>query len=787
MATEIASLFAKVSADASQFQREMGKVKGDLTASEKLANGFGQALKVGLAVGAAAVGALATGIGVATKAAGDMEQQIANIKAVMGLTSDETDKLKQLIMDLGVDPKLKVSAVEAAQAIEMLGRNGMKMTDIMNGAARSTVLLANSTGADFATAADLATDVMAMFNIQASEMDKAVDGITGVTKSSKFSIDDYRLAMAQAGGVASSVGVSFDDFNAVIAATSPLFASGSDAGTSFKTFLQRLVPQSSDAAQAMQDLNLEFFDGAGKMKSMEDIAGQLQRAFGGLSEEQKINAASTMFGTDAMRAAFGMAAAGKDEIARLKAAIGNTSAEEAAATRMDTFAGSIEILRGVMETLTIQVGGHFLPIFRQVAEQLTELASRYGPAVVEWAGRFATRLGEMVTKAQDWIRVGVDVADRVMVIVKAVGDGIKPLTDMIGKWFDWRDILLSVALILGGVVLSAIAGFIVAITPVIVLVAKVAIAVAAMRIAWERDMLGIRTFTETQFGRLLQWWEKYSGTFMQKLTTMSTLMIGETKITVPLFVNNFLGLLRKWYYDAIGWFNMLVHNTKIVLNEWRHNGVTTFQGWVESVKTIFNTGRKHVEVWIENFTRFFKRLYVDLVVIWRDIEKTFKDYGERWFGWFKPGEWLQKGRDLIQGFWDGIRNKWSEFWGWIQGKWGELTQGFKRFFGISSPSKLFMEYGSQLAAGLAIGMDRAMPMVDAAVADMSGTVNVVGSAVEGGGNRTESDLAAAIRALVAALQQQRSGNQINVTMPGGTGNQSNDLAATVQYLQALYA
>ncbi|MEZ4622076.1 MAG: hypothetical protein R2867_42120 [Caldilineaceae bacterium] len=51
-------------------------------------------------------------------------------------------QLKGLIQDLGLDPKLKVSATEAADAIEMLGRNGLRMDDILSGAARSTVLLA---------------------------------------------------------------------------------------------------------------------------------------------------------------------------------------------------------------------------------------------------------------------------------------------------------------------------------------------------------------------------------------------------------------------------------------------------------------------------------------------------------------------------------------------------------------------------------------------------------------------------------------------------------------------
>ena len=204
------------------------------------------------AAGTAIAGTIAVGVGKAM----EMEQRIADIASVMGLAAEETKPLADLITTLGIDPKLKVDATQAADAIEMLATNGLSMTEILDGAARSTVLLANATNADFSVAASVATDSMALFGIQASDMAQAVNGITGVTIASKFGINDYALALAQGGGVAAAVGVSFDDFNTTIAAISPYFGSGSDAGTSFKTFLQRLVPASGAATTAMKELGL---------------------------------------------------------------------------------------------------------------------------------------------------------------------------------------------------------------------------------------------------------------------------------------------------------------------------------------------------------------------------------------------------------------------------------------------------------------------------------------------------------------------------------------------------
>ncbi|MBK8990164.1 MAG: phage tail tape measure protein [Chloroflexi bacterium] len=238
-----------------------------------------------ITTGAVAAGTAILGLGYAgLTAAMDMETQMAIIASNMNTTKEAIAPLGDLISELGLDPNLKVTAVEAAQAIDMLARNGLNMQQILDGAAHSTVLLANATGATFDTAANIATDAMAIFNIEAADMQNAVNGIVSVTTASKFGINDYALALAQGGGVAATAGVSFDEFNATIAAISPLFASGSDAGTSFKTMLTMLSSPTDEARTLMNQLGLEFYDAEGNMKSIAAISGELNSALYGVSE-----------------------------------------------------------------------------------------------------------------------------------------------------------------------------------------------------------------------------------------------------------------------------------------------------------------------------------------------------------------------------------------------------------------------------------------------------------------------------------------------------------------------
>lgn len=415
---------------------------------------LGTGLKVAAAGAAAAMAGLAAGLGSSISKAADMEQGVADIAAQMGTTSEETAQLKDLITNLGLDPKLKVTATEAAAAIGQLGTAGESVKDILNGAARNTVLLANATGIDFAGAASMATDVSNLWKIKAEDLGKAVNGISSAVINSKFTIQDYQYALGAAGGVAATVGVDFNDFNTTVAAISPFFAKGADAGNSFKVMLQNLVPKSDATKDKMEELGLitknwkkaadelshslghvipadatsvynnfialmekqgftagqaakkfgafiaqfkenQFFDAQGNMKDMGDIVQVLHDKLGDLSEMDLNDALHKVFGQDSMRAGAALTRMTKEEFEKLQETMSHTDAEDLAATRMDTFKGAMEIFSGVVETLQMNIGDKFLPQLTKLTRQFTDMLSAAAPQILEWAGNLANRFAAL--------------------------------------------------------------------------------------------------------------------------------------------------------------------------------------------------------------------------------------------------------------------------------------------------------------------------------------------------------------------------------------------------------
>jgi hypothetical protein len=73
--------------------------------------------------------------------------------------------------------------------------------------------------------------------------------------------------------------------------------------------------------------------------------------------------------------------------------------------------------------------------------------------------------------------------------------------------------------------------------------------------------------------------------------------------------------------------------------------------------------------------------------------------------WWSGIDWGQLGRDIISGIVSGVTNGASAVGDAVRGIAAGATTAFKNALGIQSPSKLFMQFGEQIAEGLSIGIN----------------------------------------------------------------------------------
>lgn len=380
MTKAIAGAHVELGLNTSPFDRAWGNVQKRMKRLGSQMQSVGRAMSFNISVPLALVG------GAALKASADFEQGLSNMAAILRPTAREFDALRERAVELGKTTKF--TARQAADGMEMLARNGLKAGQILGGAADATLNLAAAANADLAPAADVITDIMVNFNKEGADLKSVIDNIAGTLTNSKFDWEDYQMAVSQAAGAAGPLGMSFEDMNAALAATAPSFASGEEAGTSFKGFLLRLAPDGKEAQEMITKLGLSFFDAAGNLRSLAEIAEELRVKVGRLTKESQVEVLGALFGQRTIRTALRLMEEGAVGVERLTKAIGGVSAADMAAKRLDNFWGSVTLLKSALEAVGIAIGNSGLLSFaRSLADGLAEIArdlATVNPALLRW-------------------------------------------------------------------------------------------------------------------------------------------------------------------------------------------------------------------------------------------------------------------------------------------------------------------------------------------------------------------------------------------------------------------
>ncbi|EDN7323688.1 phage tail tape measure protein [Listeria monocytogenes] len=382
---------------------------------------------------------VALGLGVATKKAADFEQQMSNTLSVMA--PGEVDKYREALRKLAIQQgaQTKYSALEAAEAEEELLKAGLSVKDVINGGLSGALSLATAGELELGDAAEIAATALNAFKKDNITVAKAADILAGAANASATSVSEMKFSLAQSASVASGVGLSFKDTSTALAVFAQNGLKGSDAGTSLKTMLMRLAPQTDKAWGVFDELGLSvvnteaamktltdngvkplskdsdvlmdqlrgvakelagpkatakqvekeftklvnstgsvhsaFYDNNGQLKSMADISQILKKSLHGLTDEQRQNRLTTMFGSDAIRGANILYKEGAEGVKNMYGEMKKVTAQDTAKMKMDNLKGTIEELSGALETFGISMGSALTPALRGLTSAAEKVAN----------------------------------------------------------------------------------------------------------------------------------------------------------------------------------------------------------------------------------------------------------------------------------------------------------------------------------------------------------------------------------------------------------------------------
>ena len=253
----------------------------------------------------AVTAAIGLTFGEAIKGAVSFEAAMSKVLGITGATEEEMKALGDQAKQLGLTTQF--SATQAAEGMSFLAQAGYTVNQILE-SMPGVLNLAAAGQLELGAAADIVSNVLSGFGLEARETGRLVDVLAAAATSSNTNVEQMAEALKYAGPIARSVGLSVEATAAAIGLLGDNGIQGSDAGTQLRGVLLALAKPSDEAADLLERLGVQTRDAAGEMRPMvaiwEDLGtAQLDAAAAATLFRRTSSAAGLILtqGTDAVK------------------------------------------------------------------------------------------------------------------------------------------------------------------------------------------------------------------------------------------------------------------------------------------------------------------------------------------------------------------------------------------------------------------------------------------------------------------------------------------------------
>lgn len=409
----------------SQAARQMSGFEKSTTAAtaniKKTISGIGKGMTI--------AGAAVTAMGVtAVKGFGDFQQSLNQAAVIAGGTSKDIGGLSDVANRMGAE--LPLSAKDAAAAMVSMARDGASIKTI-KAEFPAIAQAATAAGSDLQATASIVQQSMNLWGDSLKSPQRAAAILTQTANVSNASVEDMQQVLADVGGTATSVGYSMQDISTSVGLLTNKGIPAAQAAQNLNNAITHMIKPSDSARAYMDQLGISYYDAQGKMKPINQVASELSKSMAGLTDEQKQNALSVLFGQTGYKVMNGLMDAVNDKTGSattswegMSKAINDASKDGSTATKflsdqaseMQKNIGSkIEQVGGNWESLTNKslaakggVTGDFLDMtnsalnwaaeskspFAEMARSFIGLSPIIGPAMTA-TGAFITNAGKI--------------------------------------------------------------------------------------------------------------------------------------------------------------------------------------------------------------------------------------------------------------------------------------------------------------------------------------------------------------------------------------------------------
>ena len=579
------------------------------------------------------------------------DASMSQVAATMGTTVDQIQSLTDTAKEMGSTTKF--TATQAADALNYLalaGYDANKAAEVLP----SVLNLAAAGGMDLAYASDLVTDAMASLNIEANKqnVDEFGNKLAMAASKANANVSQLGEAILTVGGTAANLKGGTTELTTALGLLANVGIKGAEGGTHLRNIILSLQSPTKDAREVMEQLGLEVYDAQGNMRQLDDILTDLNTVMDGMTQGDKDGIINALFNKTDLAAVNGLLAAQGEQWETLATQIDNADGAmgQMAETQQDN-------LQGVMTSMGSAIEGLQLAVFERLEPTLTELGN-YG---IQCIRTLSSALSEGGPEA----------------MLQAAGEILAELAAGVAEQLPG---LMST----GVQILAQLAEGIVAATPQILSVAAKVLAALVQGLS-------------TALPQLVS-------TGIQMIS-----MLGEgMKSAIPAFLAQALPLaadfaagLRENIGQIVDAGIAFILNLAQGLADGLPTLIEQLPGIVSDIAGIINDNApKLLAAGVQLMAALLKGLVQSIPTLIANIPQICKAI----FDVFTAFRWLDIGKFIVDGLWNGITTGWTALIGKVKDLVNLLPRTVKTILGIHSPSKVFDEIGMNICKGLAQGL-----------------------------------------------------------------------------------
>lgn len=314
---------------------------------------------------------IAAGLTISAKKFAEVDKVMQLTNSTMGNSAAQAKLLSDAMKDAAANSTYGMD--EAATATLNFARAGLTAEEAASALAPAMNLAAGEGGNLETVSAGLVATING-FGDSFSNAELYADTFANACNNSALSVDDLSNAMSVAAPVFSAAGYNVNDAALYMGVMANAGIDANRAANALKTGMARLVEPAKAGKEWMDKLGISMTNADGTMKDSVQVQEELHNAFAGLSDSEKIAAASAIFGKNQMSNWLALIETAPEDVHALSTSLQEQgTATSMAGSMMSGFGGSLEKLKSSLDVASTSLGEALAPAIMKVGEWIQKL------------------------------------------------------------------------------------------------------------------------------------------------------------------------------------------------------------------------------------------------------------------------------------------------------------------------------------------------------------------------------------------------------------------------------